>query len=196
MAGPRPSNCRTTDAKRRAPDPEAAAFVADQVSPSAGAGGLCGAVPAIRNRPGSGDDDDAGLVGAPASSATSASLTTSVARLVADPAHDAADGVGIRRPIDAGDTEADRGGRDIMVRHRGFHDAVQHFLDLELPDRLQVRSAAACFGDDVALIVREQTDGLGALPRRFPGRACIHYKVTVGNRGSRSELGLRTGCRP
>ena len=147
--------------QRCTPDPEAAAFVANQVAPSAGAGGLAGAIPAIRNRPGTRDDDDPRLIGRSCFESDERVVDDERSRLVADPIHDAADGVGIRRPIDAGNTEADRGRSDVMVRQRGFHDGVQHFLDFELPYRLQVCSAVACFGNDMALRVREQTDGFG-----------------------------------
>ena len=98
---------------------------------------------------------------APATSATSASLTTSVRRLEADAPHDAAHGLGVGLAIDAGDAEADRRRLHIALAERRVHHRVEHLLDLELAGRLQVRAAAARLGDDAAVLVREQADGLG-----------------------------------
>ena len=92
----------------------------------------------------------------------SASLTTRHLRLVANALHDRRDHPGVVRPIDTGDTEADGGRTDVAVADGLLHDAMEHLLDLELADRLEVRPRTACFGDQDAVVVGELAHRLGA----------------------------------
>ena len=43
-----------------------------------------------------------------------------------------------------------------------LHDVMEDLLHFELADGLEVGAAAARFGEDVAFLVRQLTDGLGA----------------------------------
>ena len=65
-------------------------------------------------------------------------------------------------PVDPGDAEADAGRPDVEIADRLLHDVVEDLLDLELARRLQVGAAAAGLGQDVAVLVGQLTDGLGA----------------------------------
>jgi hypothetical protein len=66
----------------------------------------------------------------------------------------------VPRPIDAGDAKADSGGDDHAIADRLLHHLVQDLLDFELADRLQVRAAAPCLGQDGAVFSGEKTDRL------------------------------------
>ena len=68
----------------------------------------------------------------------------------------------IVRPIDAGDAEADRDRAHVERADGLLHHVVEDLLDFELADRLEVRAAAARFGDHRAVLVGEEADGLGA----------------------------------
>jgi hypothetical protein len=72
------------------------------------------------------------------------------------------DGRRVLRAIDARDPKADRVGTHIAIANCGIHHMMQHFLDLELAGRLEIRAAAARFPDHIALPVGKQADGLGA----------------------------------
>ena len=51
---------------------------------------------------------------------------------------------------------------DVAVADGLLHHLMEDLLDLELADRLQVGAAAARFREDLAVLVRELADRLGA----------------------------------
>ena len=67
----------------------------------------------VRDRAGAGDDDHAGLVAGAGDERHQRVVDDQRLRLEADAAHDAANGVGVVGPIDAGDAQADGGGTDV-----------------------------------------------------------------------------------
>ena len=98
--------------------------------------------------------------GAPATSATTASLTTRTLPADAEAPQDAADHLLLAGPIDTGDAETK--GFD---RHRGI-EAVDHLkerlLDSELAVHEEVGAAGNRLGHDGAGLVGQEADGLGA----------------------------------
>ncbi len=65
-------------------------------------------------------------------------------------------------PVDAGDAEADRRRHDAAFADCLVHHVVQHLLDGELSDRLQIGAAGTRGRDHRPLRIREQAHGLGA----------------------------------
>ena len=66
-----------------------------------------------------------------------------IARLVADAAHQRLDDRGVIGAIDAGASEADRRGQHGAVADGALHHLVQDLLHLELADRLEVGPGAS-----------------------------------------------------
>ena len=119
-------------AQREAAHPVAAALVAEHVAPSTRSRRAAVAIAAVRDRPGAGDDDDAGGGADTRLQRDQRVVDDENAGLVSDAAHDAANDGRILRAVDAGDAEADGGGNGILLRHRFFHHRVQNLLELQL----------------------------------------------------------------
>src|SRR4029077_5879123 len=83
-------------------------------------------------------------------------------RLVPDPVHDPAHDVLILGTIDTGNAQTDRRWQDALAGQGGLHHAVELFFEGQLADALEIRAGLAHPGDDRSIVVREQTDRLGA----------------------------------
>ena len=148
--------------ERFAPDPVAAALVADDVAPAAGARRVEIAVAPVHDRSRTGDDDDARLVPGARHQRDECVVDDDDARLVADAAHHRSHRPHLVVAVHAGDAQAHRGRRDGAVADRRLHHLMEHLLDVELAGRVEVRAAAASFRENGSAIVSEQTHGLGA----------------------------------
>ena len=51
---------------------------------------------------------------------------------------------------------------DVLAGQGGLHHAVEHFFESQLANALEIRAGLARPGDDRSVLVREETDGLGA----------------------------------
>ena len=149
-------------AQRGAADPVAAPLVAEHVAPPARARRFPLGVAAVGNRTGARDHDHAGLAGRARLQRHQRIVDDEHARLVADALHDPLDDRGIVRTVDPGDAQADGGRANVEAADRLLHHVVEHLLDFELADRLQVGAAAARLGDHRAVLVGQEADGLGA----------------------------------
>ena len=119
-------------------------------------------IPAVGDRPGPGNDDDAGLVGGAGLQRDQRVVDHEHPGLEADPLHDAGDDTPVFDPIDAGDAETDRRRHDVEIADRFLHDLVEHLLDFELTGGLQVGAPAARLGQNITPIVGELTHSLRA----------------------------------
>src|SRR4029079_14974287 len=178
--------------QRGAADPIAAALVAEHVPPAAGPGRLVPFVPAVGDRSGAGDDDDAGLIGRARFERDERVVDDEHARLVADALHDAADNAGVVRTIDARDAEANGAGDRVAIRQRLLHHFVEDLFHFQIADRLEVGAAAARLREDLSPPVRELADGL-----RAPGvdaedvhPLCHQYSLRLNwiSRGFRADV--------
>jgi CubicO group peptidase (beta-lactamase class C family) len=146
--------------QRRSTYPESSAFVSQHVSPAARSRGApCGIAP-VGNRPRSRDNDDARSVAGAGHQRNQRVVDHQRPHLETYAPHDAANGRGVRLPIDAGNAKANCGWLDVAVPDRLLHDAMQHLLDFELARGLEVGSATARFGDEVASLVGKETHRL------------------------------------
>ena len=149
------------DGVQRGPaNPEAAALVAEQVAPAAGARRAARGVAAVGDRSRPGHDHDSGLIARARDQRDQRVVDDQRPRLESDAAHDPAHGRGVGLAIDAGNAETDGRRLQIPIAERLFHHRVQDLLELEFARRLQVGAAAARLGDDAPALVRKQTDRL------------------------------------
>jgi len=145
---------------RGSSDPEPAAFVAEEISPPTGTGGTTLGIMSVGNRPGTGDDYDAGLFACSGHQCDQRIVDHNRPRLLADSAHDVPDGLRVSRPIDPSDTQADGVQLDVAVTECLVHHSMQDLLDTELTHHLQIGARRTRLGKDLAAIVREQAHRL------------------------------------
>ena len=149
-------------AQRETAHPIAAALVAEHIAPAARSRRVAVVIAAVRDRPGAGDDDNAGGGADPCLQRDQRVVDDENAGLVSDAAHDAADNGRVFRAVDPGDAEADGGGGPGLLRHRLFHHGVKDFLELQLADRLEVGAGASGCRQHAAFLVAEEANRLCA----------------------------------
>lgn len=152
-----PHHCR----KRGAADPEATTLVSQQIAPPACARRPPSRTSPIRNRPGSGDDDHAGVVADAGDERDECVVDDHRGHVRTDSADDIANRVGILLPVSAGNPDADRLRRHSAMGEHVFHEPAKNALDLELSGGAEVGPAAPRFGDHPSALVGQLTDGLG-----------------------------------
>ncbi len=149
--------------QRLAADPPAAPLIAQDVPPPTGARGASVFVAAVADGPGAGNQHDARpLVAGAGDQRRQRVVDDQHRRLEADAAHDAGDDGVVVRAVDAGDAEADGGRRRPLAGQDAVHHLVEHFLDFELAQRLQVRAGPAGRRTHPSVAVGQQADGLGS----------------------------------
>ena len=129
---------------------------------SAGAGRLPCFVAAIRDGPGTRNDDDARRTGHASFQCNERIVYDDDSGFESNALHDPAHDRRVVFAVDAGNAEADGSRPDVQLANGLLHHVVEDFLDLELARSLEVRARPARFGEDVPRAVRELTDGLRA----------------------------------
>ena len=134
--------------ERLSTDPVARAFVAEHVTPAAGARGKPVLVDAVGNRSGSGNQHDARFIADACDQRHERVVDDQRVRRGSQAPHDAAHDAVVLGAIDAGHAEAHSGRENGAVADGLLDDRMQDLFDFELAVRLQVRAAAAPFADD------------------------------------------------
>lgn len=145
-----------------AANPIASALVAEHVSPPPRACSVAMAVAPVGDGSGASDDNDARAIVDPGHERDQGVVGDDDARVVANPLHDALYDIGVRAPVHARHAEADGGRHDTSVAQHRVHHAVQHVLDRELSDGMQIRPGTVALAHDAGISRTEVTDRFGA----------------------------------
>ena len=145
-------------AQREAAHPVPAPLVAEQIPPAARPHRFPSCVASVDDRARPRDDHDARGIAHAGLERDEGVVDDEHFRLVTDAGHDAADDREVGFTVDTGHPETDCGRHDAALAERVLHHLMEHLLDLQLAGGLQVRAAAARFGEHAGLLVGELTD--------------------------------------
>ena len=149
-------------AQRFAPDPVARPFIAEDVSPAAGASGEVLLIHAVGDRTRARDEHDAGLIADAGDEGDQRVVDDQRLRAKAETAHDAAHQAVVVLTVDAGNADAHRVRPHRLLAERLLDHRVKDLLDFEFAVSMEIRAAAASLAEDSAVAVRQVADRLGA----------------------------------
>lgn len=144
----------------RATDPESAALIPEDISPSASTRGAVRGVAPVGDRAGPRHDHNAGLLTSAGDESDERVVHDKSPGLESDPPHDAPHRGRVDLAVHTRDSEADGVRLQVPFTDRLLHDRMEDLLDLQLSCGLQVRSPTARLRHDVPLLVGKEADGL------------------------------------
>ena len=148
--------------QRQAGHPERRPFVAVDFAPAARPGGDAAAVDAVGDRPGTGDDDDTGLLVGAGDQRHQRIVHRQRLAAEAEPAQDRGDHLAIVGAIHPRHAHAHHAGQRAIGADRLLDHLVEHLLGPQFAGVVNVAAAAAPLAEHVALGIGEPRHGLAA----------------------------------